>query len=92
MSAFSNFDYYKEVKKIYAAKGIRGMYCALPMQGLSEMPSYAAQFWSYETLKKQNKFINDLNISQYSKDALQLLWTGNAGGIAGAISGMVIIP
>ena len=52
MSAFNNFDYYKEVKKIYAAKGIRGMYCGLPMQGLSEMPSYAAQFWSYETLKK----------------------------------------
>jgi hypothetical protein len=42
MSSFNNFDYYKEVKKIIAAKGIRGMYCALPMQGLSEMPSYAA--------------------------------------------------
>ena len=42
MSSFNNFDYYKEVKKIIAAKGIWGMYCALPMQGLSEMPSYAA--------------------------------------------------
>ena len=42
MSSFSNFDYHKEVKEIIKTKGIRGMYPGLPMQGLSEMPSYAA--------------------------------------------------
>ena len=46
-----NFDYYKEVGNILKTKGIRGMYTGLPMQAMSEIPSWADYFGVYDIIK-----------------------------------------
>ena len=41
-------------------KGIKGIYTGLPMQAMSDIPSYAVYFAVYDFLKKKGGFLNDM--------------------------------
>lgn len=52
MNKSPDYNYAKEVGNILKTKGIRGMYTGLPMQAMSDIPSYAVYFAVYDILKQ----------------------------------------
>ena len=52
MNKSPSFNYYKEVSNIIKTKGIKGIYTGLPMQAMSDIPSYAVYFAVYDILKQ----------------------------------------
>lgn len=72
---------------------MKGLYRGFWATFWRDVPSWAIYFAAFEWMKQLGpKYINKHNIKESQLDHMKMLWTINAGGMAGVLSWAACIP
>lgn len=81
------------IRELYQMQGVAGLYRGFWAMAWRDIPGWAAYFAGYERLKELGDDMSkSWTCSDDQKAVRQLLWTLNAGGLAGMASWIVSIP